>query len=103
MLQIPKVPKTKAGQWLGLLAVTVGAAMVCLTNDPAFAQIADAGESLLEELSEYGPSIAGVGIIVCGVGMIASLQGALYAGVPMIIGGSVVSLVDDIMSMLGWG
>jgi hypothetical protein len=89
---------------LGFIIIGVGVVLTAVpVIGPAAAQIADAGQSLFDELSAYGPAIAGMGIIVCGVSMIASLQGALYAGVPMVIGGTTVALAPDILGLLGLG
>jgi hypothetical protein len=96
---------TKRKGWdaemIGLGLIVLGVGVIVTHADPAAAQIAEAGGQLFTELAAYGPFIAGMGIIVCGVSMIASLQGALYAGVPMVIGGTTVALAPDILALLG--
>ena len=98
-LQVLNVRHAKT---IGAGLVLCGIGVILTAGDPAAAQIADAGQALLDELVAYGPTVAGLGILVCGVGMIASLQGALYAGVPMVVGGTIVSLVPDIQALLGF-
>jgi hypothetical protein len=97
-----KVLDLRHARTIGVGLLIFGVGVILTAGDPAAAQIADAGQALLDELVAYGPTVAGLGILVCGVGMIASLQGALYAGVPMVVGGTIVSLVPDIQALLGF-
>jgi hypothetical protein len=82
---------------LGLGVLTIVAA------EPAAAQIAAAGESWFTELLEFAPWVAGVGVIVFGA-MVAAGQMAyaVYGGGAVLIGGTIMSLADEIMSLLGW-
>lgn len=96
--------KDEVGRSVGAMVVLLGLAVLLVAGPPpAFAQIAAAGTAWFTELLAFAPFVAGTGVIVVGA-MIAAGQMAyaVYGGGAVLIGGTVMSLADDIMSLLGW-
>jgi hypothetical protein len=55
----------------------------------------------LDELAAYGPTIGGFGVLVLGVAIISGIQGLVYVGIAMTVGGTMVATAPELSELLG--